>query len=93
MSQTLEFYDERARSAEAEAEKALLDNVRDRELRSAKAWRAMADRQLTIDVERVKADEVRAARRAEEAAALAQASEIGDVPVQAAFESLSPECA
>lgn len=66
MSQTFEFYDQRAKSAELEAERASLDNVRDRELRSAKAWRGMADRQLMIDAERVKAEEVRAARRAAE---------------------------
>lgn len=66
MSQTFEFYDERARAAESAAGEALLDNVRDRELRSAKAWRDMADRQLMIDKERVKADAERAARRAAE---------------------------
>lgn len=66
MSQTWDFYDERARHAEAEAGKAVLDNVRERELRSAKAWRGMADRQLMIDAERVKADEARAERRAAE---------------------------
>ena len=66
MSQTFEFYDERARHAETEAGKALLDNVRERELRSAKAWRDMADRQLMIDKERVKTDAERAARRAAE---------------------------
>ena len=66
MSQTYEFYDERARSAEAEAEKAVLDNVRDRELRSAKAWRGMAERQLLVDAERLKADRERAERRAAE---------------------------
>ena len=66
MSQTFEFYDQRARAAEAEADKAVLDNVRERELRSAKAWRGMADRQLLVDAERVKADEIRAERRAAE---------------------------
>ena len=71
MSQTFEFYDQRAKAADAEAEKATLDNVRERELRSAKAWRSMADRQLMIDAERIKTDEARAVRRAEEAAALA----------------------
>jgi hypothetical protein len=69
MSQTFEFYDQRARSAEAEAESAVLDNVRERELRSARAWREMADRQLKIDSERVKAEAVRAERRAAELAA------------------------
>jgi hypothetical protein len=66
MSQTFEFYDERARHAEAEANRAVLDNVRERELRSAKAWREMADRARQIEVGRVKADEIRAERRAAE---------------------------
>ena len=70
MSQTFEFYDERAKAAEAEAERALLDNVRERELRSAKAWREMANRQLLIDAERVKSEEIRAKRRADELAEL-----------------------
>ncbi len=68
MSQTFEFYDQRARAAEAEADRALLDNVRERELRSARAWRGMADRQLMIDAERVKVDRERAERRAAELA-------------------------
>ena len=72
MSQTFEFYDQRAKDAEAEAGRAMLDNVRERELRSARAWREMADRQLMIDTERVKAEAVRAQRRAEEAALIEQ---------------------
>lgn len=75
VTQTFEFYDQRARAASAEADKAVLDNVRERELRSAKAWRGMADRQLRIDAERVKTDAARAVRRAEEAAALARLAE------------------
>ena len=67
MSQTFEFFDERAKAAEAEADKAKLDNVRDRELRSAKAWREMADRALLIEAERAKAEIYRAERRAAEA--------------------------
>ena len=70
MSQTFEFYDERAKAAEAAAEEAPLANVRERELRSAKAWRDMADRQRLIDRERAKADAERAARRAAEKAEL-----------------------
>ena len=66
MSQTFDFYDTRARAAQIAADEAVLDNVRDRELRSAAAWRGMADRQLMIDAERVKADEIRTARRAAE---------------------------
>jgi hypothetical protein len=75
MSQTWDFYDERARHAETEAARAVLDNVRERELRSAKAWRGMADRQLMVDAERVKADEVRAERRAAELEASAALSD------------------
>lgn len=66
MSQTYDFYDQRAKAAEAEAARAVLDNVRDRELRSAKAWREMADRALLIEAERAKAEIHRAERRAAE---------------------------
>jgi len=73
MSQTWDFLDQRARAAEAEAREAPLANVRERELRSAKAWRVMADRQLIIEGERIEASKARAARRlAGEAAALAR---------------------
>ena len=74
MSQTFEFYDERARAAESAADQATLDNVRERELRSARAWRGMADRQRSIDSERIKADAVRAERRAAELAAAGDSS-------------------
>jgi len=43
MSETLEFYEERAREARAAAERAALANVRDRELRSAAVWEGLAD--------------------------------------------------
>jgi hypothetical protein len=76
MSQTFEFYDERARAAEDAADRADLDNVRERELRSARAWRGMADRQLQIDAERAKAEQIRAARRAAEL----EAAEAARVP-------------
>lgn len=79
MSQTYEFYDERARHAEAEANKALLDNVRERELRSAKAWREMANRARVIEAERIKAEEIRAERRAAEREAAAQSAEPADL--------------
>jgi hypothetical protein len=78
MTQTFEFYDQRAQAAQAEADRAQLDNVRERELRSARAWRSMADRQKLIDAERVKADDIRAARRAAELEAAAAA----DLPEQ-----------
>lgn len=44
MSTHLEFYLERAAQARAEAEAAILDNVRERCLRSASAWSEMAAR-------------------------------------------------
>jgi hypothetical protein len=50
----------------------------------------MADRQLTIDAERIKADQARAVRRAEEAAELQRLSERSEAT---AFEPLSPQCA
>lgn len=63
MTLTFEFCDQRARAAEAEAEASTLTNVRERALRSAKAWREMADRQLKVDADRRRADADRAARR------------------------------
>jgi len=63
MSLTYDFYVQRAQAAESAASDATLTNVRDRELRSATAWRQMADRQLMIEAERVKADAIRAERR------------------------------
>lgn len=68
MTLTLEFCTQRARAAEAAAENTQLDNVRERELRSARAWRQMAERQRRIDSERAKADAERADRRAAERA-------------------------
>jgi hypothetical protein len=79
MSQTYEFFDERAKAAEAEAKNAALTNVRERALRSARAWREMADRQRKIDAERAKADAERAARRAAERRA-AEAVQTQDDP-------------
>lgn len=52
MSQGYEFYEARASEATVEAGKAQLDNVRDRALRSAAAWTAMADRARKIEEER-----------------------------------------
>ena len=66
MSLTYEFYVQRAGRPIGRRPDATLTNVRDRELRSAHAWREMANRQLMIEAERVKADEVRAERRAAE---------------------------
>ena len=71
MASTFEFYDERARDAEAAAERADLIMVRERELRSAAVWRSLAEQARKVEVSRVKAEEIRAERRAAEAAELA----------------------
>ncbi len=67
MAQTYEFYAERANAAAAAAKKATLDNVRDRELRSEKTWRALADQARKVAEDRATADAEREARRAAEA--------------------------
>ena len=55
MSQTFDFYDARADDAEAAAGRAELDNVRDRELRSAAVFRKLADQARKVLVDRAKA--------------------------------------
>ncbi len=73
MSQTFEFYDTRANEASAEAKVAKLDNVRERALRSEKAWRSMANQAKKIESDRATAEIERAARReAEKLAATEQ---------------------
>jgi len=64
MAQTYEYYCERADEAATLADKATLDNVRDRELRSEKTWRGLAEQARKTAEERVKADIVRAEKRA-----------------------------
>jgi hypothetical protein len=66
MAQTYEFYCERADEAAALAERATLDNVRERELRSEKTWRGLAEQARKTIEERAKAEVVRAERRAAE---------------------------
>ena len=78
MSLTYDFYVQRARAAETAASEATLGNVRDREMRSATAWRQMADRQLMIEAERVKSDAIRAERREAEREAAETAQRIRD---------------
>ncbi len=74
MSQTFEFYDARAKEAATEASKATLDNVRDRNLRAEKTWRGLANQARRVMVDRAKAEEERAERRAAEAAEAAGAA-------------------
>ena len=63
MSQTFEFYDARAREAAGEAKNATLDNVRERNLRAEKTWRALAEQARKVKADREKAESERAARR------------------------------
>jgi hypothetical protein len=65
MAQTYEFYCERADEAAALAKQATLENVRERELRSEKTWRGLAEHARKTVEERAKADLARAERRAE----------------------------
>lgn len=71
MSQSYEFYAERAKEAADEADAATLDNVRERNLRAVKTWTALAEQAHKVKADRIKAEETRAAARAAEASALA----------------------
>lgn len=64
MAQTYEFCSERADEAAVLAERATLENVRERELRSEKSWRGLAEQARKTIAEREKAERVRAERRA-----------------------------
>jgi hypothetical protein len=75
MAQTYEFCSERADEAAALAERATLDNVRDRELRSEKTWRGLAEQARKTAEERVKADQLRADKRAAESLMVADSEQ------------------
>ena len=68
MAQTYEFYSERAAEAAAAAEKATLDKVRERELRSAKTWRDLAEQARAAAENRAKKEAEQAEKRALEEA-------------------------
>ena len=70
MSMSRTFCEDRADAAATAAANALLDNVRDRELRSELAWRAMSDRIRDTELAR----EAKIAERAVEAAEVAAAA-------------------
>lgn len=76
MSQNSDFYDARADDAEAAAGRAELDNVRDRELRSAAVFRMLANNARKVDIGRAKAEVIRQERRAAEAEEAARAVSI-----------------
>jgi len=65
MSTHHDFYMARAAEARADAEASGLDNVRDRCLRSAAAWDAMAARAHRSDTFRAKQEAAKAAAAAE----------------------------
>ena len=63
MTQTFQFYDARAKESAAEAAVAVLDNVRERALRSEKTWRGLAEQARKVLIDREKAEAAREARR------------------------------
>ncbi|MEA3037946.1 MAG: hypothetical protein QOE79_459 [Sphingomonadales bacterium] len=67
MSSQFEFYRTRALEARADAEAATLDNVRERCLRAATAWDAMAARAERSDNHRAQAEAAKAAAASQEA--------------------------
>jgi len=68
MSNQHDFYIARASEARADAERATLDNVRERCLRAAAAWDAMAARAHRTDTLRARQEAAKAALREAEAA-------------------------
>jgi len=60
MSTNLDLYLERAAQAQAEADAATLDNVRDRCMRSANAWIVMAERVERMERQRVENEAAKA---------------------------------
>lgn len=63
MSQSYEFYAERAREAADEAAAATLDNVRDRNLRAEKTWSMLAEQARKVRIDREKTEAAKAALR------------------------------
>ena len=68
MSQTFEFYNERANEAAADAKKAKLANVRRRLLRAERTWRGLAARAKAVAEMRTKVLREKAAEREGQAA-------------------------
>jgi hypothetical protein len=64
MADNWHYYLARADESAREAEAAVLDNVRERCLRSERAWRAMADRLARNETERKRLAEEKANRDA-----------------------------
>lgn len=64
---TYKFYCERAEAAAIAAKNATLENVRERELRSEKTWRGLADRARAIGKQRERVEREKAEQRSAEA--------------------------
>jgi len=78
LSQTFDFYTQRADEAAAEAAATKLANVRERALRSEKTWRGLAAQAKRVLVERAQAEIVRAESRLAEAELAAAIAAAGD---------------
>lgn len=65
MALSYEFLIERAEQAAQEAAGALLENVRERSLRSEKAWRSMANQVFEVARKRERAEQERSLMRTE----------------------------
>ena len=61
MSATIDFYLAQAEKCSSEAEASALNQVRDRNLRAAAAWQAMADKLLHTEKLRAEKDQLAAA--------------------------------
>ena len=64
MSQTYQFYADRADEAERAAAEAVLDNVREREMRAARTWRGLAHQAQSVTEQREKLQRQKDAERA-----------------------------
>ena len=69
MAVSYEFYQQRADAAAAAAEKATLQNVRERELRAEETWRGLANQARAVAQQREKVEREKAEQRAAEAEA------------------------
>ena len=80
LSQSYEFYNARANEAAAEADKATLANVRDRNRRAEKTWRGLADQAGKVKADRDNAKAEREAKLQAQAEEEEQATQGADSP-------------
>jgi len=67
VADSYEFYKQRAEAAAAAASDAVLENVRERELRAEKTWRGLASHARAVAKQREKVEREKAEARAAEA--------------------------